>query len=33
VVADAVGEHISLVCITAGTWDVYNYNGTWTAEG
>jgi hypothetical protein len=32
VVADAIGETIALVCITPGTWDVENHNGTWTAE-
>jgi hypothetical protein len=31
--ADAVGENVMLVCATAGTWDVLNYTGTWTAEG
>lgn len=30
--ADAVAETVDLVCITAGTWDVLNYNGTWVAE-
>lgn len=32
-VADAVGEKVHLVCLTAGTWDVEHYSGTWTAEG
>lgn len=31
--ADAVGEQVRLVCITAGTWSVQHYAGTWTAEG
>jgi len=31
-VADAVGENVSLVCVTAGTWDVLGFTGTWTAE-
>lgn len=31
--ADAVREHVHLVCLTAGTWDVLDYSGTWTAEG
>lgn len=31
--ADAVGERVQLVCFTAGTWDVIDYTGTWTAEG
>jgi hypothetical protein len=30
--ADAIGERVSLVCVTAGTWDVLDYVGTWTAE-
>lgn len=30
--ADAVAETVDLVCIVAGTWDVLNFNGTWTAE-
>jgi hypothetical protein len=30
--ADAVAERVSLVCLTAGTWDVLDYVGTWTAE-
>lgn len=30
--ANAVGETISLVCLTAGKWDVLTYLGTWTAE-
>lgn len=32
-VADAIGEKVRLVCISAGTWDVEHYSGTWTAEG
>ena len=32
-VADAVGEKVQLACITAGTWDVVDYSGTWTAQG
>jgi hypothetical protein len=31
--ADAVGENVELVCLTAGTWDCTNYTGTWTAQG
>ena len=30
--ADAVGEKVVIICITAGTWDVISYSGTWTAE-
>jgi len=30
--ADAIGEKVHLVCISAGTWDVVSYSGTWTAE-
>ena len=32
-VADAIGENVELVCLTAGTWDCTNYTGTWTAQG
>ena len=32
-VADAVGEKVELVCLTAGTWDCLTYSGTWSAEG
>lgn len=31
IVADAIGETVDIVCITTGTWDVLNFNGTWTA--
>ena len=30
--ADAVGEHIRLICVVAGTWDVAGFSGTWTHE-
>lgn len=30
--ADAIGERIDIVCITAGTWDAISHAGTWTAE-
>lgn len=30
--ADAIGEKVQLVCVSAGTWDVVHYSGTWTAE-
>lgn len=30
--ADAVAEKVKLVCLSAGTWDVEHYSGTWTAE-
>lgn len=30
--ADALGEKVKLVCLTAGTWSVEHYSGTWTAE-
>jgi hypothetical protein len=30
--ADAVGEYVQLVCVTAGTWSSIGYFGTWTAE-
>lgn len=31
-VADAIGEKVEIVCVSAGTWDVIHYGGTWTAE-
>jgi hypothetical protein len=31
-VADAIGEKVQLVCLTAGKWDVIHYSGIWTAE-
>jgi hypothetical protein len=30
--ADAVGEHLHLVCIVAGTWNRAEYAGTWAHE-
>lgn len=30
--ADAVGEKVKLICLTAGTWSVEHYSGTWTAQ-
>jgi hypothetical protein len=33
ITADAIGERIHLVCITAGTWDALYSAGTWTVEG
>lgn len=30
--ADAVTESVELVCLTKGTWDAVNFQGTWTAE-
>jgi hypothetical protein len=30
--ANAVGENVSLVCLTDGTWEASNFTGTWTAE-
>jgi hypothetical protein len=32
-VADAIGESVHLICGIAGTWHVFGYTGTWTAEG
>lgn len=32
-IADAAGETVHLVCVKAGTWSVFGYTGTWTAEG
>ncbi len=30
--ADAAGESVDLECVVAGTWTVFGYTGTWTAE-
>jgi len=30
--ADADGEHVTVVCVVAGSWQVASYIGTWTAE-
>lgn len=30
--ANAVGESVEIACIVAGTWTVYGFTGTWTAE-
>jgi hypothetical protein len=30
--ANALAESVELVCLTKGTWDVVNFQGTWTAE-
>lgn len=30
--ANAAGETVHLKCIVAGTWNVFGYTGTWTAE-
>jgi predicted RecA/RadA family phage recombinase len=32
IVADAIGESVSIACFEAGTWAVLGYTGTWTAE-
>ena len=32
IVADAIGERISIICLTAGTWDVLFHQGTFTVE-
>jgi hypothetical protein len=31
-VADVIGETVWLICVVAGTWSVFGYTGTWTAE-
>jgi hypothetical protein len=31
--ANAIGETVHLVCAVAGTWSVFGFTGTWTAEG
>lgn len=30
--ADAIGETIHIICAKAGTWSVFGFTGTWTAE-
>lgn len=30
--ANALAETVELVCLSKGTWDVVNFQGTWTAE-
>lgn len=30
--ANAAGESVDLECVVAGTWTVFGYTGTWTAE-
>jgi hypothetical protein len=30
--ADALAETVELVCLVKGTWDVVNFQGTWTIE-
>ena len=32
ITANAVGEHISVLCVKAGEWDTADPTGTWTAE-
>lgn len=31
IVADAIGETVSIECVEAGSWQVFGYTGTWTA--
>jgi hypothetical protein len=31
-VADAIGETVHLMCCETGSWAVYGFTGTWTAE-
>jgi hypothetical protein len=31
-VADAIGETVDVECVVAGTWSVFGFTGTWTAE-
>lgn len=33
ITADAAGEYLDIVCITAGQWETLNYRGTWGVEG
>jgi hypothetical protein len=30
--ADAAGEYVHIVCVTAGKWETLDYRGTWTVE-
>jgi hypothetical protein len=30
--ANAIGETVELVCVSAGSWRVFGFTGTWTAE-
>lgn len=30
--ANAAGETVDIQCVVAGTWNVFGYTGTWTAE-
>lgn len=32
IVADAIGETVDIECVVAGTWSVFGFTGTWTAE-
>jgi hypothetical protein len=32
IVADAAGEYVHILCVTAGQWETLDYRGTWTAE-
>lgn len=31
IVADAIGETVRIACVTAGSWRVFGYTGTWSA--
>lgn len=31
-VADAIGETVDIECVVAGSWSVFGFTGTWTAE-
>ena len=33
ITADAAGEYVHIVCITAGQWETLHYRGTWGVEG
>lgn len=33
ITADAAGEYVHIVCVTAGTWSTLDYRGTWGVEG
>jgi len=32
ITADAIGETVDIECVVAGTWSVFGFTGTWTAE-
>ena len=33
ITADAAGEYVHIICVTAGKWETLDYRGTWGVEG